>query len=139
MPMSPLPCRRMSGEDSIAKLLFMWSLSVAAPIALVASFIRWRRPPRDTRAFLWRGTVAILEMAGAWLAVALTVSPAGFFTETLHWLRVLLERDAFKAWSAIVLGSVGGLVHRLLRSASLVAQGQGAAAQRVLAVHRSTV
>jgi hypothetical protein len=24
--------------------------------------------------------------------------------------RVLLERDAFKAWSAIVFGSVGGLV-----------------------------
>ena len=100
----------MSGEDSIAKLLFMWSLSFGAATALVVSFLRWRRRPRDTRAFTWRGLIAILEMAGAALAVALTVSLAGYFTGTWHWLRVLLERNAFKAWSAIAFGLLGGLV-----------------------------
>jgi hypothetical protein len=82
----------------------------------------------------WLGTIAILEMAGAALAVALTVSLAGYFTETWHWLRVLLERDAFlrvllerdafKVWSAIALGSVGGFGHRFLRPSRLVARGK---------------
>jgi hypothetical protein len=57
----------------------------------------------------WRSAVALVEIMGAGLAVVLLVSFDGFFTETWHWLRVLLERDAFKAWTALAFGSAGGL------------------------------
>jgi hypothetical protein len=88
-------------------------------------------------------------MAGAALAVALTVSLAGYFTETWHWLRVLLERDAFlrvllerdafKVWSAIVLGSVGGFGHRFLRPSRPVGRGKHSQDGRIRRMHDRAV
>ena len=101
---------RMSGEDSIAKLLFMWGVSLGGAMALAVSFFRWRRPPRDTRAFAWRGLVALVEIVGAGLAVVLTVGLDGYFAETWSWLRVLVELDAFKALTALMFGAAGGIV-----------------------------
>jgi hypothetical protein len=99
----------MDGEDSIAKLVFVWSVSLAAPIALVVSFFRWRRPPHDTRAFLWRSALALIATGVMFAAVISAVSLDGYFSETWRWLGVLFKRNPLKAWSALLLGSAGAL------------------------------
>lgn len=82
---------------------------LAAVLAVIASLVRWRRPPHDTRAFTCRSAVALVEIVGAGMTVVLLVSFGGFFTETWHWLRVPLERDAFYAWMSLAFGLAGGL------------------------------
>jgi hypothetical protein len=99
----------MMNEDSIAKLAFMWGISVSASIALIVALVRWRRSPFDTRTFLWRSVLAVIAIGGSGLAVVLVVSLDGYFAETLRWLRVLFERDPLKVSFALVLGSGVGL------------------------------
>jgi len=55
-----------------------------------------------------------MEFAGAGLAVVLAVSLGGYFTETWHWLLVLLERNALEAGSAVAFGLAYGLLTALI-------------------------